>query len=309
MADSKALPTGILGFPITPFKQNNLIDEQALETNIRFLLDEGLHAIFIGCGSGEFQSLSMEEYQSILELAVQTTNGRVPVFSGVGGNISQAVKQADISAKVGADGYLILPPYLIDGEQEGLYNYYKAIAERTNLAAVIYQRGNAIFSLQTLRRLIEIPQVKGFKDGYGNMEKNIEFIKTVGDRLEWFNGMPFAEVTMPAYWAMGYRSYSSAISNYIPHISRIFYAALLKQDEVMLDELYREAILPLNNIRKQRKGYAVSLIKAGMEIMGLSAGDTVRAPILPVEQEHYKQLEVVLNNVMSRFPVQVAAEG
>src|SRR5579875_1563780 len=139
MVDSQALPTGILGFPITPFKKTDRIDEQALEANIRFLLDEGLSAIFIGCGSGEFQSLSMEEYQFILELAVHATNGRVPVFSGVGGKISQAVKQADLSAKAGVNGYLIMPPYLVEGEQEGLYNYYKAISECTELPAVIYQ--------------------------------------------------------------------------------------------------------------------------------------------------------------------------
>lgn len=89
----------------------------------------------------------------------------------------------------------------------------------------------------------------------------------------------------------------------------MFYTALKKQDEAMLDELYREAILPINGIRRQRQGYAVSLIKAGMEIMGLPAGDTVRAPIVPVAPEHYKQLEVVLNNLMSKFPFRVAMGG
>lgn len=307
MEHADILPSGILGFPITPFKHSGQIDERALEANIEYLIREGLSAIFIGCGSGEFQSLSAAEYQTILELAVQVTDKRVPVFSGVGGNISQALEQADISARVGVNGYLMMPPYLVGGEQEGLYNYYKGIAERTDLAAIIYQRGNAIFSLNTLRRLTEIPQVQGFKDGYGNMEKNIEFIKTVGARLGWFSGMPFAEVTMPAYWALGYRSYSSAISNYIPHISRMFYTALEQQDEAMLDALYREALLPINDIRRQRRGYAVSLIKAGMEMMGLRAGDTVRAPIVPVEAEHYKQLEVVLRNVISKFPPKTVA--
>lgn len=163
--------------------------------------------------------------------------------------------------------------------------------------------------METLQRLIEIPQVKGFKDGYGNVEKNIEMMKPIGDRLSWFNGMHFAEVTMPAYWAIGYRSYSSAISNYIPHISRMFYTALENQNQPLIDELYREAILPINEIRKQRKGYAVALIKAGMEIMGLSAGASVRAPIVPVEPEHYKQLEAVLHRVMMKFPVRVATGG
>ncbi|MCI4060113.1 dihydrodipicolinate synthase family protein, partial [Bacillus cereus] len=91
-----------------------------------------------------------------------------------------------------------------------------------------------------------------------------------------------AEVTMPAYLPIGFHSYSSAISNYIPHISRMFYDALKNGDDELVKELYQHVILPINDIRKQRKGYAVSLIKAGMEIMGLNVRNTARPPVGPV---------------------------
>ncbi len=302
MTNERKAPTGILGFPITPFNESGHIDEKALSRNIEFLLENDLEAIFIACGSGEFNAVSLKEYERMVELATSLAGQRVPVYTGVGGNLSEALEQAQISEKHGADGYLVLPPYLIDGEQEGLYEYYKSILLRTDLNAIVYQRANAVLQLDTLKRLIEFPQVVGLKDGVGNMDLNIELSQTIGDRLGWLNGMPMAEVTMPAYVPLGFNSYSSAISNYIPHISRRFYDALLNDRKEEVKELYENVILPINRIRKQRKGYAVSLIKAGMEIIGLPIANTVRPPIVPVEKEHYQQLEKVLDRVFEKYP-------
>ncbi|MFE5321055.1 5-dehydro-4-deoxyglucarate dehydratase [Paenibacillus sp. NPDC056579] len=293
---------GILGFPITPFDENNRLDEQALAANVNFLIQSGLDAIFICAGSGEFQSLSRSEYETMIDIAVSASNGSVPVFAGVGGNIQHALELTEIASDRGADGILILPPYLIVPEQEGLYRYYKTIAEHTELQAILYQRDNAVFTVQTVERLASIPQIIGFKDGHGNMELNIELVHTIGDRLNWMNGMPFAEVTMPAYKGLGFRSYSSAISNYLPHISRMYYNALAQGDKSLLDVLYREVILPINQVRKLRKGYAVSLIKAGMEIVGLPIGGKVRAPLVEVEKEHYAQLEKLVTRANTLFP-------
>jgi 5-dehydro-4-deoxyglucarate dehydratase len=67
--------------------------------------------------------------------------------------------------------------------------------------------------------------------------------------------------------------------------------------------LYVNVLLPINRIRKSRKGYAVSLIKAGMEIIGLPVGNTVRSPIIPVEKEHYQALEQILKSAFEKYPV------
>ncbi|OXM87106.1 5-dehydro-4-deoxyglucarate dehydratase [Paenibacillus rigui] len=302
-ASNLKAPTGILGFPVTPMDPNGSLNVIALEANIQFLIDNGLSAIFIGCGSGEFHAVSPTEYRTMVETALAVAKGKVPVYTGVGGNISHALELARISEAAGADGYLILPPYLIEPEQEGLYQYLKTVIDSTPLNAILYQRDNCVLTLPTLQRLLEYPQLVGFKDGLGHMETNIEFTQTIGDRLGWLNGMPMAEVTMPAYVNLGFRSYSSAISNYIPHISAMFYDALLKQDKERLNELYTHVILPINRIRRQRKGYAVSLIKAGMEIVGLPVGTTVRPPLIPVEKEHYQQLERIVKAAFERFPV------
>ncbi|MCL6592335.1 MAG: 5-dehydro-4-deoxyglucarate dehydratase [Alicyclobacillus sp.] len=302
MAHTRSFPQGIHGFPVAPFDAGGRLDLDALQVNLEFLIEHQLDSIFIACGSGEFHALSLDEYRVMLETAVTVTRGRVPVYAGVGGNISYALQLASMAEKAGLDGYLILPPYLVQGEQQGLLKYYQTIAESTELNAFVYQRDNAVFSLETLQTLSAIPQIIGFKDGYGNMELNVEFAKAIGDRFEWFNGMPFAEVTMPLYYAIGYRSYSSAMSNYLPHISRLFYQSLTTGNQALQDELYREVILPIHRIRRQRKGYAVSLIKAGMEIIGLPVGRSVRAPLIPVEPEHHRELERIIQHALTRYP-------
>lgn len=295
-------PTGILGFPVAPMDHQGKIDVKGLEANIQFLIDEGLTSIFVACGAGEFHAINKNEYQTMVELALSVAKGKVPVYTGVGGNISDAVELAELSETLGADGYLILPPYLIEPEQKGLYEYLSTVAGSTGLNAIVYQRDNCVLTLETLQRLLEHPQVVGLKDGLGNMELNIEITQTIGDRLQYLNGMPMAEVTMPAYINLGFTSYSSAISNYIPHISAKFYDALLNHNHELLNELYQYVILPINRIRRQKKGYAVALIKAGMEIVGLPVGTKVREPIVEVEREHYQQLEAVLKAAFERFP-------
>ncbi|WP_436371628.1 5-dehydro-4-deoxyglucarate dehydratase [Cytobacillus sp. BC1816] len=302
MEKTRKAPKGILGFPVTPFKENGSIDEKGLARNIHFLLEEGLEAIFVSCGAGEYNSLSSKEFESTVELAASEVKGKVPVYTGVGGNLSESLEKAEISARCNADGYLILPPYLIEGEQEGIYEYYKTIVRSTDLDAIVYQRANAVLQLEHLQKLVEFPQVVGVKDGIGNMDLNVELTQTIGDKIGWLNGMPMAEVTHPAYLPLGFDSYSSAISNYIPHISRMFYEALLDNNQQLVQELYQDVILPINRIRKQRKGYAVALIKAGMEIAGLPVSKSVRPPVTPVEKEHFRQLEKIIKNALEKYP-------
>lgn len=302
VTNKRQAPKGILGFPVAPMDAQGKLDLQALGRNIEFLVEEGLSSVFVACGAGELHAISNEEYKAMVEVAVEKTKGKVPLYTGVGGNITHALEQAKISEELGVEGYLILPPYLIDPSQDGIYNYLSTIINSTELNAIVYQRDNCILESQTLQKLCELPQLVGFKDGVGNMELNVEFTHLIGDRLEWINGMPLAEVTMAAYVNLGFTSYSSAISNYIPHISATYYDALLNGNKELVHELYEDVIFPIHRIRKQKKGYAVSLIKAGMQIVGLPVTTNVRAPIAPVEEGHYEELKVIIENALKKYP-------
>lgn len=301
MTVERTVPRGILGFPVTPMNEDLSINYDSYQKNIEFLIENGLNSVFIACGAGEFHAINDEEYEQLIIKAKEVVQNRVPIYTGVGGKITEALKQAELSAKHGIDGYLILPPYLITPSQDGIYSYLKTIIESTQLNAIVYQRDNCVMTLDTLKKLAEIPQLVGFKDGIGNIETNVEFTQALGDRLAWINGMPLAEVTMPTYLNIGFDTYSSAISNYIPFASRQYFNALLSGDQEKVKQLYEDIILPIHNIRKQKQGYAVSLIKAGMNIVGLPVETHVRPPIAPVEQNHYNALADIIKLAKEKY--------
>lgn len=298
---TREIPRGILGFPVTPMNDDLSIDYVAFQRNVEFLIENGLESVFIACGAGELHAIDIEEYEQLIIKAKEVVKGRVPIYTGVGGNITTALQQTKLSAKHQIEGYLILPPYLIEPSQDGIYEYVKTIAESTELNAIVYQRDNCILTLDTLKKLAEIPQLKGFKDGAGNIEVNVEFTQALGDRFVWINGMPLAEVTMPTYVIIGYDTYSSAISNYIPYVSKQYFEALKNGDKQKVSDIYEDIIFPIHNIRRQKKGYAVSLIKAGMQIVGLPVSNNVRPPIAPVEPEHYEALKVIIAKAEEKY--------
>ncbi|MDN4493493.1 5-dehydro-4-deoxyglucarate dehydratase [Ureibacillus aquaedulcis] len=301
MTVERPIPTGILGFPVTPMNEDLSINYEGFQKNIEFLIENGLNSIFIACGAGEFHAISEEEYEQLIIKAKEVVQNRVPIYTGVGGKITEALRQTKISAKHGVEGYLILPPYLIDPSQDGIFAYLKMIIKSTDLNAIVYQRDNCILTLDTLKKLAELPQLVGFKDGVGNIETNVEFTQALGNRLAWINGMPLAEVTMPTYLNIGFDTYSSAISNYIPFVSRQYLNALISGNHEKVKQIYEDVIFPIHNIRKQKKGYAVSLIKAGMNIVGLSVDTHVRPPIAPVEQQHYEALAKIIERAIEKY--------
>jgi 5-dehydro-4-deoxyglucarate dehydratase len=119
------------------------------------------------------------------------------------------------------------------------------------------------------------------------------------------NGMPTAEMTFPAFYAAGARAYSSAIGNFIPHVTFAFHRAVVEGDAALSSEILTHVIEPLCRVRDRRKGYAVAYVKAAMALLGLPDRDgpgPVRPPLIDVEPDHRQELRQVLDAVRQRFP-------
>src|SRR2546423_935426 len=200
---------GVFGFPITPFHQDHSLNVDALRRHVGWMAagargaGGGVSTIFVCAGTGEFSSLALEEYREAVGAAVKEVAGRVPVLAGVGYSTAIACQFAREAERAGVDGILALPPYLITPEQEGLYRHYRQIAESVGVGVLLYHRDNALFTADTVARLAELPNIVGFKDGYGNLEQFNRIRLVIGDRLAWINGMPTAEMTFPAFHACG----------------------------------------------------------------------------------------------------------
>ncbi|HEX2284169.1 MAG TPA: dihydrodipicolinate synthase family protein, partial [Mycobacterium sp.] len=104
---------GVLFFPVTPLTESGDVDTERLAQHIAKGVDAGPGGVFIGCGTGEFHALDASELGTIVSTAVDVVGGRVPVYAGAGGSIAQAKGFAHAAADAGADGLLLLPPYLV----------------------------------------------------------------------------------------------------------------------------------------------------------------------------------------------------
>ena len=127
---AKKIGGGLLSFPVTHFKQDFAFDEAPYREHIEWLLKFAPAGLFAAGGTGEFFSLTMPEFASVVSAAVQQTNGRVPVVAGCGYGTAIAKQFAKAAETSGADGLLLLPPYLVNSEAAGLIAHVEAAVDR-----------------------------------------------------------------------------------------------------------------------------------------------------------------------------------
>lgn len=289
---------GLFSFPVTPFTPGMEVDLTRYREHLAWMIEGKPAALFACGGTGEFFSLDLTEYRSLVKAAVEEARGCLPVIAGVGYGTQLALSFAKAAEEAGADGVLALPPYLLQSEQQGLCEHYRRIAAGTKLGVILYQRDNAIFAPMTVARLCERENIIGFKDGHGEMERLLRIQKETGDRLVFINGMPTAELSAPAFKGLGIVNYSSAVFNFVPAVARAFYEALAAGDGPAIDRLLSSFYRPLAELRDRRKGYAVSLIKTGLKAVGKPAGK-VRPPLVDCSPEEEAAMKLIIEKGMA----------
>ncbi|ADG87806.1 putative 5-dehydro-4-deoxyglucarate dehydratase [Thermobispora bispora] len=285
---------GVLFFPVTPFGGDGRLAEEMLARHVDQGVTKGAGGVFAACGTGEFHALDADEYERVVRVAVETTAGRVPVLSGAGGSLPYARECARRAAAAGADGLLVMPPYLVSAPPEGVARYVRELAAATDLPLIVYLRGNARLTPDAAAGLAGLPNVVGFKDGIGDIDlfqRILLAVRRATDReLLFINGLPTAEMTAHAYRGLGVPLYSSAVYGFLPEVALAFYRALTGGDDKLAQRLLTEFYRPLVELRDQVPGYAVALIKAGVTLRGIDAG-SVRPPLVDPTPEHIARLE------------------
>ncbi|WP_062348233.1 5-dehydro-4-deoxyglucarate dehydratase [Herbidospora yilanensis] len=271
--------SGVLFFPVTPFDADGRVAEGVLAEHVRGGLAHGPGAVFAACGTGEFSSLSEEEHARVVAVAAEQTAGRVPLFAGAGGPLGAALRHARTAREAGADGVLLLPPA---GRGPRYADYVRAVAAE-GVPVILYARDHLVLSPREVLTLAGIPGVVGLKDGVGDIDLTQRIVRAMDGRdFTFFNGLPTAELTMPAYRAIGVGLYSSAVFAFAPEIA----VAYRQGNERLLSEFY----VPLVELRSKVPGYAVSLVKAGVRLRGLDAGP-VRPPLADLAPDHLAELD------------------
>jgi 5-dehydro-4-deoxyglucarate dehydratase len=299
--DREDLMAGVLSFPLTPFSADGAkVEQEVLAEHIRQQLEWGPAAVFAACGTGEFTALSLREYAEVVGVAVDTVGGSVPVYAGAGGGPAIAREFAVAAAGAGADGLLLLPPYLVEAPTAGLLRHIEAVAAATDLPLIVYQRANALLTPDAAVSLLDVDNVAGIKDGRGDLElmqRIVIAVRSSGHpraaEFNFLNGMPTAELSAQAYAGIGVRPYSSAVATFVPGIATAFHSALESGDQRVIDTLLAEFYLPFAALRSAVPGYAVSLVKAGARQQGLALGG-VRPPLIDPTPEHESALAGII---------------
>ncbi len=285
---------GLLSFPLTDFDANGDFNRRGYIERLEWLAPYGATALFAAGGTGEFFSLTADEYPEIIQTAVDTCRGKVPIIAGAGGPTRFAIQCAQAAERAGAHGILLLPHYLTEAGQEGLIAHVEAVCKSVKFGVIVYNRNVCRLTPESLAILADrCPNLIGFKDGIGDIELMSSIYMKMGDRFSYLGGLPTAEVYAAAYKALGTPVYSSAVFNFIPKTAMAFYHAVAKDDMATQHRLLKQFFMPYLAIRNKGQGYAVSIVKAGAKLVGHDAGP-VRAPLTDLKPAEMEELDALI---------------
>jgi 5-dehydro-4-deoxyglucarate dehydratase len=290
----QVMSSGLLSFPITDFDAEGNFRPGTYAERLEWLAPYGATALFAAGGTGEFFSLTHDEYSQVVKTAVDTCAGKVPILAGAGGPTRSAIAFAQEAERLGAKGILLLPHYLTEASQDGLVAHVEQVCKSVNIGVVVYNRAQCRLTPDSLEKLADrCPNLIGFKDGIGDIELMVSIWRRMGDRFSYLGGLPTAEVYAAAYKALGVPVYSSAVFNFMPQLAMDFYRAIAKDDSATTNRLLDEFFLPYLAIRNRKAGYAVSIVKAGARLVGHDGGP-VRAPLTDLTDEECDMLHKLI---------------
>jgi len=284
---------GIIPAIITPFKAKGEFDEDAQRENLNFLVKNGVHGLMVNGTTGEAESLSPEERVKNVELAVQASAGKLPVIAGVGVPSTQpTIELAQDAKKAGADAVLIVTPFYLIPNDEGLMKHYKTIASAVDIPIVVYNipphtKVNVTPAL--LERLCkEVPSIVGLKDSYGNVSQFAETVAKVGDKISVLNGCD--DLSLPTF-IVGAPGAIICLANIAPKMTVEMYDAVRKNDFEKARKIYHK-LLPIARGIGSEFNFPAP-VKEAINLLGRKAGPP-RSPIVPVSSQERENLKTAL---------------
>lgn len=167
---------------ITPFNTDGSVDYAALETLVNHVITGGVNYLVALGTTSEAPTLSADERKQVLKFIVDKCNKRVPVVCGIGGNnTAEVIAQLSEYDLTGVDGILTVVPYYNKPTQEGLYQHFKAIAQATTKAIILYNvPGRTVTNMlpaTTLRLANEFKHIVAVKEASGNMSQCMDLVQ------------------------------------------------------------------------------------------------------------------------------------
>jgi len=279
--------TGCFTALITPFKKDGRIDENGFASNIEWLIKKKVAGI-IPCGTtGESATLAWDEHKRLIEIAVATASGRVPVIAGAGSNNTEEACNLVMHAeKSKADAVLCIVPYYNKPTQEGMYQHFKMIASKISIPVFLYNLpGRCVVNMlpETVERLCQIDNIIGLKEGNSDMVHVSEIHRRCGERLTILSGDDLTTLPM---LAVGAKGVISVAGNIIPDKMGQMISSFMEGNFKNAIKIHEEYMPFFQALFYETNPIPV---KAAMNNIGLPAGD-LRLPMVTMSEVNLEKL-------------------
>ncbi len=288
---------GAIPAMVTPFDSECRLDEARVRELIEDYLSAGVHGISVAGSQGEFFMLTNEERLRLIEVSVETVDGRVPIYAGTGAvTTRETIEMTKAAEAMGADIALLITPYFIQPNDDELFEHYRAVSEATQLPFLLYNnplRTSVNISVPLFARCAALENIAGIKDSSGDMTQFAEYMRATGGEKLGFSGRDTLTLTMMMHGCAG------AISP----AANVFPELVIKQYELAREGLWEEARRVHDILAPLRVAWALGsfpvVIKEAMSIVGRDAGPT-RPPIAALTPGARAQLTDVLNGIRAK---------
>ncbi|GAA6425532.1 4-hydroxy-tetrahydrodipicolinate synthase [Dielma fastidiosa] len=283
---------GIITAMVTPFDENQKINETAARQLVDKLISQGVHGLFILGTNGEFHVLSDDEKVEFAKIVIDQAAHRVPVYVGAGAcGTQETIKLAQRMEAVGADALSVISPYFIAPTQQELADHYRKVAEAVNIPIIMYNipKNTGInIEPETVKSLIGVKNIAGIKDSSGNMEnmqgyidagKGSDFVVLVGSDSK----------ILPAL-KIGAAGAIAGTSNVIAELDVSIYENYLKGNLEAAEQAQKD-IDVLRGVLKL--GTVPSVMKRAVTLLGINVGDA-RCPVSKLPAEADEQIKAAL---------------
>ena len=318
----KAQLRGPAGLVMAPFHEDLSLNLKALRQNVRYMYDAGMRRgrgfIICPCGTGEYVTLSKEEHRQMVEVAVQATDGELPVVAGVGTcNYKEAIELAENARQAGATCVMVPPPFYYRLDEEAFYEWYRILAEALDIAIMVYDQawrrelGTGI-ELSVMDRLAELPNIVSMK--YGSPAQFMDMIPALERYAERFafidNSLGFTSKVGHMHGAAGF---ISGPATWWPEFE-LHYWDLLEAGEYQAADKWHARLVPYmryfagDEFSGEYYFFAASTIKASLEYVGLYGGP-VRPPFRELTPAQKEEIFAVLDQIGVKRGAAVRAEA
>jgi len=288
-------PRGAIPALVTPLNRNGDLIESGLREVIDFTIENGVHGLFVLGSSGEIYGLSDEQKRRVVEITVEHTAGRVPIYAGASEITTRdCIRTARmVEAVGGVAGLSVLTPYFLTPSQSELIQHFTDIARATALPVMLYEnpgRTHVTIEVETCRVLSKVDGIIGIKDSSGDLSRMLNYLRATDDTFTVLTGR---DTLIHAGLCIGAKGAIASTANIAPRLVSEIYTSYLSGDHARSLEL-QFRLAPLRAWIE--KATFPVVLKEGLRMLGVDAGVAL-APAGDLTTEQRRELRAVINQL------------